>query len=189
MRRRIRWGWIFSVVLTIAGIPLAYWYLTTTVLAPTMRLATLRRQPPPTLLRVPVAGVRVRQLVDTWGGIRSGNRRHEGIDIMARRGTAVVSAASGMVSMIGENGLGGTVVWAVGPGGERHYYAHLDSVAAIVEGQDLLPGDTLGFVGNTGNARTTPPHLHYGIYTDSGAINPYNRLIPPWRRKAPAAGP
>ncbi len=189
MRSGIRPGWILSVVLIVSGFPLIGWYLTTTVLAPTMRLAALRRQPPPTLLRVPVSGVRVRKLVDTWGGVRSGNRRHEGIDIMAPRGTAVVSAAQGMVSMIGENGLGGTVVWAVGPGGERHYYAHLDSVAAIVEGQDLLPGDTLGFVGNTGNARTTPPHLHYGIYTDSGAINPYNRLIPPWRRVAATAGP
>ncbi len=175
--------------MTVAVIPMLGWYLTTTTLAPTLRLAALRRQPPPTWLRVPVSGVRVRKLVDTWGGVRSGNRRHEGIDIMAPRGTAVVAAAPGMVSRIGENGLGGTVVWAVGPGGERHYYAHLDSVAAIVEGQEVLPGDTLGFVGNTGNARTTPPHLHYGIYTDSGAINPYTRLIPPWRRKPPTDDP
>lgn len=131
----------------------------------------------------------MRQLVDTWGGIRSGNRRHEGIDIMARRGTPVVSATRGIVSRVGQNGLGGNVVWTVGPSGERHYYAHLDSVASISEGQEVMIGDTLGFVGTTGNARGTPPHLHYGIYHDSGAINPYPRLIPPWRREPTTSGP
>ncbi len=156
-----------------------------TVFAPTLRLARLRAEPSPNLLRVPVSGVRVRRLVDTWGGIRNGNRRHEGIDIFAPRGTAVVAATYGIVSIVGQNQLGGNVVWIAGPGRERHYYAHLEAFAAISEGAEVMIGDTLGYVGDTGNARGTPTHLHYGIYTDSGAINPYPKLIPPWRRSAP----
>jgi murein DD-endopeptidase MepM/ murein hydrolase activator NlpD len=189
MTRRIRPGWVLGTVAVIVALVTVPWYLTQTVLAPSLRWSALRREPPPILLRVPVAGVGVRRLVDTWGGIRSGNRRHEGIDIFAPRGTAVLSATNGMVSMIGENRLGGNVVWVYGPGGHRHYYAHLEGYAPIVEGQDVLIGDTLGYVGNSGNARTTPPHLHYGIYTDSGAINPYPRLIPPWRRDSVTSGP
>lgn len=185
-RHRIRLRWIIRTVATIVAIVAVPWYLMQTVLAPTLRLARLRAEPSPNLLRVPVSGVRVGRLVDTWGGIRSGNRRHEGIDIIAPRGTAVVAATNGLVSMVGQNRLGGNVVWIAGPGGERHYYAHLDAFAPISEGADVIIGDTLGYVGDTGNARGTPTHLHYGIYTDSGAINPYPKLIPPWRRPSVA---
>lgn len=65
----------------------------------------------------------------------------------------------------------------LGPGGHRPYYAHLNSVADITTGQRLVPGDVLGTVGTTGNARGTPPHLHYGVYRMSnGAINPFPLL-------------
>lgn len=65
----------------------------------------------------------------------------------------------------------------IGPGGERHYYAHLDDWAPGLRAwREVRPGDLLGFVGTTGNARGTPPHLHYGIYAGDGAINPYPRL-------------
>jgi murein DD-endopeptidase MepM/ murein hydrolase activator NlpD len=63
-----------------------------------------------------------------------------------------------------------------GPAGHTHYYAHLDQFAGAGRGDRVQVGTVLGTVGNTGNARTTPPHLHYGIYTDSGAINPYPLL-------------
>lgn len=149
----------------------------------------LRNAPVPTLFRVPVKGVRVGRLTNTWGAARGERRRHEGIDIFARRGTPVVAATQGVVTRIGQNRLGGNVVWVVGPGGQRHYYAHLEAVAGISEGVEVMTGDTLGFVGTTGNARTTPPHLHYGIYTDSGAINPYPLLIPPWRRASVTSAP
>lgn len=63
------------------------------------------------------------------------------------------------------------------PRGDRHYYAHLDSVADIQTGQRVAPGDVLGAVGTTGNARGTPPHLHYGVYRRAnGAINPFPLL-------------
>lgn len=131
----------------------------------------------PTALPVPVQGVAPRQVRDTWGAPRGSDRRHEGVDIFAPRGTPVLSTTRGMVWRIGENTLGGTVVWVLGPGGDLHYYAHLDRVAAIAWRQRVAPGDVIGFVGNTGNAAGTAPHLHYGIYRrTSGAVNPYPLL-------------
>jgi len=138
-----------------------------------MRLAS---QPVPAVLPVPVRGVEPRALRDTWGGARSGGRKHEGIDIFAKRGTAVVSATEGVVLRVSTNSLGGQVVWVLGPGGQRHYYAHLDRYADIENGQRVRPGTILGYVGTTGNAAGTPPHLHYGIYESGGAINPYPML-------------
>jgi murein DD-endopeptidase MepM/ murein hydrolase activator NlpD len=144
-----------------------------------IRLSTL---PAPATLSVPVAGVRPEQLADTWGGPRSGGRRHQGIDIFARRGTPVLSATEGIVLSVGTNPLGGQVVWVLGPGGQRHYYAHLDRYGDVHAGMRVLPGTIVGYVGNTGNAATTPPHLHYGIYTAGGPIDPYPFLRPAVRR-------
>jgi len=138
-----------------------------------MRLASM---PAPAALPVPVRGVVPRALRDTWHGARSEGRRHEGIDIFAKRGTAVVAATEGIVLRVGTNRLGGQVVWVLGPGGQRHYYAHLDRYADIANGQRVRPGSVLGYVGTTGNAKGTPPHLHYGIYEAGGAINPYPML-------------
>lgn len=127
-------------------------------------------------LPIPVDRVSARQLRDTWHAARSHGRKHEGIDIFAARGTPVRSTTEGIVSRIGTNKLGGTVVWVLGPAGHRHYYAHLDQVASIRTGERIGAGALLGFVGNTGNAKLTPPHLHYGIYTRKGAVNPYPLL-------------
>ena len=137
---------------------------------------TLLDEPAPTSLPVPVAGVRLSQLRDTWGDARSDNRTHEGIDIFARRGTPVLSATHGYVSSVQVRGLGGNTVSVQGPGGHRHYYAHLESYGRYVEGDWVDAGDTIGFVGTTGNAQGTSPHLHYGIYTRDGAVNPYPYL-------------
>ena len=150
-----------------------------------IRLST---RPAPTSVAVPVAGVARRGLVDTWGGARSEGRRHEGIDIFAKRGTEVLAATEGLVSRIGENRLGGRTVWVLGPGRQRHYYAHLDRyVDTLTPGDRVAVGDVLGYVGNSGNAKGTPPHLHYGIYTLTGAINPYPLLMAPPADPPPAA--
>jgi murein DD-endopeptidase MepM/ murein hydrolase activator NlpD len=94
------------------------------------------------------------------------------VDIFARRGTPVLAAGSGIVTRVGTNGLGGKVVWIARPTrGEAHYYAHLDRQLVTV-GTRVQEGDVIGFVGNTGNARFTPPHLHFGIYTSGGAVDP-----------------
>lgn len=138
-------------------------------------MARLAWQDAPSALPVPVQGVSSARLADTWGVARAGGRRHEGIDIFAPRGTPVLSATEGVVMQVGTNNLGGQVVWVLGPGRQRHYYAHLDAYADIARGQLVAAGDVLGYVGNTGNAQGTPPHLHYGIY-DGGAINPYGLL-------------
>jgi len=125
----------------------------------------------------PVDAARARRVADTWGAARSNGRRHEGIDIFAPKGTAVVSTTRGIVTRVGTNRLGGQVVFVLGPGFERHYYAHLDRFGTFREGDVVQAGDVLGYVGNTGNARGTPPHLHYGIYR-GGARNPHPRLAP-----------
>ncbi|WP_374063719.1 M23 family metallopeptidase [Cupriavidus sp. DF5525] len=135
-------------------------------------------------LPVPVEGVAQRALRDTWHGMRSGGRKHEGIDIFAPRGRPVLSATEGIVTRVGTNRLGGKVVWVMGPGRQLHYYAHLDDYASIRAGDIVAAGSVLGYVGTTGNARGTPPHLHYGIYTAGGAINPFPLLKGP-----AAAGP
>ncbi|GGI17081.1 M23 family metallopeptidase [Oxalicibacterium faecigallinarum] len=131
----------------------------------------------PMSLPIPVDGVTEKQLRDTWNASRSGGRVHEGIDIFAKRGTPVRSTTEGIVTSVGTNNLGGKVVWVLGPAGQRHYYAHLDDYADIKTGDRVVPGTMLGMVGNTGNARGTPPHLHYGIYKN-GAFNPYPLLKP-----------
>ena len=138
-----------------------------------MRLTSM---PLPTVVAMPVAGVERRALRDTWQAARGAERRHEGIDIFADKGTPVLAATEGIVQRLDETRLGGKVVWVLGPGGQHHYYAHLDRFAAVERGQRIEAGTPLGFVGNTGNASNTPPHLHYGVYGAGGAINPYPLL-------------
>ncbi|SPA30916.1 putative metalloendopeptidase, M23 family [Cupriavidus taiwanensis] len=140
--------------------------------------ARLSARPAPATLPMPVTGVAPGALRDTWHGARSGGRKHEGIDIFAPRGREVVSATDGIVTRVGTNQLGGNVVWVMGPGRQMHYYAHLDRYAGVRAGDIIAAGTVLGYVGTTGNARGTPPHLHYGIYTAGGAINPYPLLKP-----------
>lgn len=131
-------------------------------------------------LPVPVKGVNRSELRDTWGAARSQGRNHEGIDIMAERGTKVYSATEGLVADLRNNNLGGKIIWILGPSGSWHYYAHLDGhKRGLNVGDYVHKGDLIGYVGNTGNARATAPHLHYGIYLNGkgrGAVNPYSYL-------------
>ncbi|RYD73687.1 MAG: M23 family metallopeptidase [Sphingobacteriales bacterium] len=108
-----------------------------------------------------------------WGDGRDENhRKHEGIDIFGTFRSPVIATNNGTVTRVNENNLGGKVIW-FRPEGKDYtlYYAHLDEQIAR-EGQKVLAGDTLGLMGNTGNAKTTPTHLHFGIYTFAGAIDP-----------------
>ena len=90
------------------------------------KILKLRQQPMPERLPIPVKGINYQQLRDTWGAARSSGRRHEGIDIMATRGTKVLSSTAGVVTDLRDNKLGGKVIWIAGPAGSYHYYAHLD---------------------------------------------------------------
>lgn len=133
-----------------------------------------------TQLAFPVDGRDTRAIQSFFGADRdAGARRHEGLDIFARRGTPVLAAAPGRAYRIGITNLGGKVVWVRDDiHNARIYYAHLDS-QTVVDGQRIEVGDTLGFVGNTGNARTTPPHLHFGVYRSGrGAVDPLPFLRP-----------
>ncbi|MBZ0114879.1 MAG: M23 family metallopeptidase [Thermoanaerobaculia bacterium] len=131
----------------------------------------------PDSIPVPVQGVSPQGLVDTWGAARSEGRKHRGIDIFAKRNTPVVSPVDGVVLSIGVNRLGGNVVRILGPGRQVHYLAHLEGYGPIREYSRVRRGEVVGFVGNSGNAKGTPTHLHYGIYVGTlGAINPYPLL-------------
>jgi peptidoglycan LD-endopeptidase LytH len=132
-------------------------------------------------LAFPVPG-NERNIGSLWGAPRGGGRKHEGIDIFASRGTPTVAVDNGTVSSVTTNRLGGKVVFLRTSGKNlSFYYAHLDSQLVKV-GQSLKRGDTIGLVGNTGNAITTPPHLHFGIYTSGGAIDPLAFVDPVIRR-------
>ena len=130
------------------------------------RVAKLYTQEPDSRIAMPFQDVTKRQVADTWGAPRGVGRRHEGQDIFAPRGTPILSATNGYVYKIGENNLGGQTVSVIGSGGRVYYYAHLDSYAPGLEVGDRVSKRTvLGYVGTTGNAQGTPPHLHFGVYT------------------------
>lgn len=123
----------------------------------------------------PVSGAGNKNVQGLWAASRDdGKRSHEGIDIFAPKGTALLAITDGIISSTGDRGLGGKQVWLQdGLFGKTLYYAHLDSIN-VNEGQCVKLGDTVGFVGNTGNAESTEPHLHFGIYKgNTGPVNPY----------------
>jgi murein DD-endopeptidase MepM/ murein hydrolase activator NlpD len=137
-------------------------------------------------LGFPVAGHDHASVRSFWGDWRSGGRIHQGVDIFAPRGTPVLAATKGTVRSTRPNNLGGKVVFLRDELGRSQYYAHLDS-QVVARGDRVEAGDTLGFVGNTGNARTTPPHLHFGI-TSRGWFDPLPALAPPSPPAAEFAG-
>ena len=128
-----------------------------------------------TSLYMPVVGVTPHDLDDSWHAARDGGRRkHTGIDIFAPKGTAVVAVTDGIISYIGEQPKGGLCLWLTNESGTSFYYAHLDRWApGLFEGMEVRIGDLLGYVGNTGNAKTTPPHLHFAVNENDEMVNPY----------------
>ncbi len=134
----------------------------------------------------PVEGAGVGNVQSVFGDPRDGGRReHHGIDIFAPRNTPVLAATRGTVRSVRTGGLGGRTVWLRDEArGLSVYYAHLEE-QLVRRGQVVEVGDTLGLVGNSGNARTTPPHLHFGIYRRGfGPVDPM-----PWVRPLPTDPP
>lgn len=162
-----------------------------------IRHVRLLQAEPPRSLPVPVDGVEPGDLLSTYGDPRAGgSRSHEGIDIFASRRTPVRSTVEGILVRRGENPLGGRTVTLLGPGGWRHYYAHLQQYAGHSEGDWVEAGEVVGFVGTSGNAPPGAPHLHYAIYTSDGTIDPYPLMTasggeasPPPGESPGAAGP
>lgn len=116
-------------------------------------------------LQFPVADAGLHNVIGVFGDARGGgSRSHEGIDIVAPRGTPVVAVTAGRVLQARNTPVGGLIIWLMDGASElTYYYAHLDDYY-VREGQWVSAGDTIGSVGDTGNARGTTPHLHFGIY-------------------------
>lgn len=95
--------------------------------------------------------------------------------MLAVRGTPAVAIEAGTVARLRSGGLGGVTVWLRGDSGDSFYYAHLDGWApGLSRGERLAGGEVLGFVGTTGNAPASIPHLHFEHHPGGGgAVNPY----------------
>ncbi|HMJ93975.1 MAG TPA: M23 family metallopeptidase [Allosphingosinicella sp.] len=141
----------------------------------------------PSGVAIPVAGVKSKDLLDTFTQARSGGRVHDAIDIMAPHGTPVFAAAPGTVEkLFFSKGGGGISAYVRSPDGKwTYYYAHLQDYApSLREGAQVRRGDPIGRVGSTGNANPAGPHLHFAIHRmeqgekwyQGAAINPYPLL-------------
>lgn len=144
-------------------------------------------------LIIPVAGVEPEDLHDDFQAARGGGRRHNAIDILAPYGTPVIAADAGYVLRLSRNRAGGNVVYATDPE-ERvvYYYAHLAGYyEGLSAGKRVAKGDTLGYVGTSGNAPENTPHLHFqimrmgggGRYWSGEPFNPYPLLRHPMQPK------
>jgi murein DD-endopeptidase MepM/ murein hydrolase activator NlpD len=117
----------------------------------------------------------VHSFTDTWHAARSGGRQHQGTDVFAPHGSPAYAVVDGVVDKWSGGGLGGIALWLRGDDGTRYYYAHNSANVAPV-GARVRAGELIAYVGKTGNAETTPPHVHFEAHPGGGpAHNPY-----PW---------
>ena len=133
---------------------------------------------------LPVKSVNTDDIEDTYGAERPGGRKHEGLDIFAPYFSPVISASDGILLYTGRDVLGGNVIKILGNDKRIYYYAHLSKYIDFKTEDKIKQGQTIGYVGNTGNAISTPPHLHFEIMEIKWLlplitknINPYNELI------------
>jgi murein DD-endopeptidase MepM/ murein hydrolase activator NlpD len=138
-------------------------------------------------LEVPVGGIKADKLVRSYHDARSGGREHEALDILAPRGTPVVAVEDGTIAKLFVSKAGGNTIYQFDPSQEyAYYYAHLDRYADnLRDGQALHRGDVIGYVGTTGNAPESAPHLHFAVlvlerkgrWWGGEALNPYDALV------------
>ena len=141
---------------------------------------------------LPIAGLRAKDIQDTYSQLRGGTRPHEAADILAPRGTPVLAVDSGTIKKLFTSKPGGLTVYQFDPEGVYcYYYAHLDGYAPnLKEGMTVKRGDLIGYVGTTGNAPANTPHLHFAIFKlgalkrwwEGTPINPYPFLIEALKR-------
>ena len=137
-------------------------------------------------LLIPVRGIGAAQLSDTFTQARSDGRVHEAIDILSPTGTPVLATDDGKIVKLFDSKPGGLTIYQFDTSEKyAYYYAHLDSYAAgIVEGKQVVRGELIGYVGSTGNASPSAPHLHFAMFElgpeknwwQGKAINPYPLL-------------
>jgi len=135
---------------------------------------------------VPVMGADMSKVEDSFYEARDGGRTHRAIDILAPRGTPILSADDGKILRMSTSELGGISMYTVDPDARLvYYYAHMDRYNdAMSPGREIVKGDTLGFVGTTGNAPKDTPHLHFQVmrwpadnkYWDGEPIDPFEAL-------------
>lgn len=133
-------------------------------------------------LPIPVEGVAAAMLAPAFHQAREGHE-HEALDILAPRGTAVIAVEDGKIAKLFTSVRGGLTIYLFDPGGIYcYYYAHLDQYAdALHDGQDVVRGEVIGYVGTTGNAPPNTPHLHFAVFKlgpekhwwQGAAIDPY----------------
>ncbi len=122
--------------------------------------------PSPAGLLLPVQGIAITDIQDTFGDARGSERQHEALDIMAPTGTPILAVADGTIEKLFTSDRGGLTIYQFEPGGQfAYYYAHLHAYApGLTEGAAVKRGDVLGTVGSTGNADPAAPHLHFAIF-------------------------
>jgi len=155
---------------------------TATALATANRMDPGRRPAVGSRIQVPGSWrcpVLAGNFINDYGFPRPAGRIHQGNDLFAARGTPILAPVSGRVEQF-PNPIGGNAVQLHGLDGNRYYFAHLNSYGAA---GTVQAGAVIGYVGNSGNAITTPPHLHLEVYPDGGlAINPFPTITLACRR-------
>ena len=133
----------------------------------------------PELQFMPVKGVTQKQIANNFGEYRNGGRTHKGIDIFAPSGRELIAVISGYIERTSSK-LGGNSIYLRGDNGLTYYYAHLSKYHPKARsGERVDGGMVIGYVGNTGNARSTPAHLHFEIRKNGVPFNPYYTLRDP----------
>ena len=118
-----------------------------------------------------------------WGAARPGGRSHQGIDLFAKIGTPIIAISDGTLFKVGWNPVGGWRFWLRDRWGNEFYHAHLSAFAPTAkEGAAVKAGTVIGFVGNSGDARTTPPHVHFEIHPSGGDPVPPFPYVSAWPR-------
>jgi murein DD-endopeptidase MepM/ murein hydrolase activator NlpD len=196
---RLGWGILAGIVLLAAAFVAMTRFGTADPSARRATLVEAIREPAATALTpagqltIPVAGVRRSTIADSWNDPREGgSRSHHGTDIMAPAGTPVLAAAPGRVEKLFQSARGGTTLYIRSPDGRWvYYYAHLSGYApGIAVGQAVKAGQTIAYVGDTGDAGAGNYHLHFGLqrmkagerWYQGEDVNPFPMLA---RRGAP----
>jgi len=148
-----------------------------------------KREPSATKLAIglPILGLRKENIHDTFDQKRDGDRAHEAVDILAPRGTPVLAVDSGTIRKLFLSKPGGMTIYQFDPTETYcYYYAHLDQYAEdLIEGKSVRRGELIGYVGSTGNASASAPHLHFAVFElgperrwwQGKAINPFRLLM------------
>ncbi len=134
----------------------------------------------------PVLGATANDFSDDWGAPRATTGFHQGIDVFMPTGTPLLAVQDGTLYNVGWNNLGGRRLWLLDDNGNHFYYAHLSGFSPLArEGARVRRGDVLGFVGTTGDAVGTPPHLHFQVHPGGGAAVPPYPYVLSWLTGVP----